>query len=49
MTGIVLRQKNNVRVVLSIDLIMKSISVEVATEDLEFAGQDCSTYEYVLP
>jgi transcription antitermination factor NusG len=49
MTGIVLRQKNNVRVILSIDLIMKSISVEVATEDLEIAAQDCSTYEYVLP
>jgi transcription antitermination factor NusG len=51
MTGIVMRQKNknNVRVILSIDLIMKSISVEVAAEDLEIAGQDCSTYEYVLP
>ena len=50
-TGIVMRQKNkiNVRVILSIDLIMKSISVEVAAEDLEIAGQDCSTYEYVLP
>jgi len=49
MTGIVLRQKNNVRVILSIDLIMKSISVEVATQDLETVAEDCSTYEYVLP
>lgn len=49
MTGIVLRQKNNVRVILSIDLIMKSISVEVAAEDLENAAQDRPAYEYVLP
>jgi transcription antitermination factor NusG len=48
MTGIVIRQKNGVRVVLSIDLIMKSISVEVDTNDLEVVAQDSSTYEYVL-
>ncbi len=35
MTGIVVRQKNTTRVVLSLDLIMKSISVEVDGEDLE--------------
>jgi transcription antitermination factor NusG len=49
MTGIVVRQKNNVRVILSIDLIMKSISVEVDGNDLEIVGQHSSTYEYVCP
>jgi len=49
MTGIVIRQKNSVRVVLSIDLIMKSISVEVDADNLEVVAQDSSTYEYVLP
>ena len=49
MAGIVIRQKNNVRVVLSIDLIMKSISVEVDANELEVIAQDSSTYEYVLP
>jgi transcription antitermination factor NusG len=49
MTGIVIRQKNNVRVILSIDLIMKSISVEIDANDLEVVPQDSPTYEYVLP
>ncbi len=49
MTGIIVRQKNSVRVVLSIDLIMKSISVEVDGNDLEIAGRNSSTYEYVCP
>jgi transcription antitermination factor NusG len=46
MTGFVIRQKNSVRVVLSIDLIMKSMSVEVDLEDLEVVGQLGSTHEY---
>lgn len=35
LTGIVVRQRNGARVVLSLDLIMKSISVEVETKYLE--------------
>jgi transcription antitermination factor NusG len=49
MTGIVVRQKNNVRVILSIDLIMKSISVDIDGKDLELVGQPSSTYEYACP
>jgi transcription antitermination factor NusG len=49
MTGIVVRQKNDVRVILSIDLIMKSISVEVDGKDLEIVGQHSSTFEYACP
>jgi transcription antitermination factor NusG len=49
MTGIVIRQKNNVRVILSIDLIMKSIAVEVNGNDLEIVGLHSSTYEYACP
>jgi transcription antitermination factor NusG len=49
MIGIVIRQKNIVRVILSIDLIMKSVSVEVDANDLEVVAQDSSPYEYVLP
>jgi transcription antitermination factor NusG len=33
--GIVIRKKNSVRVVLSIDVIMRSVSVEVDADDLE--------------
>ena len=47
MAGIVLRQKNSVRVVLSIDLIMKSISVEVNEHDIECVGRNPSPYEYL--
>jgi transcription antitermination factor NusG len=36
MTGILVRKKNTLRVVLTIELIMKSISVEVDAQDLEF-------------
>lgn len=36
--GIVVRKKNNLRVVLTLDLIMQSISVEVNGEDLEPVG-----------
>lgn len=35
MQGIVLRQKNSARVVLTVDLIMKSVAIEVDAADLE--------------
>jgi transcription antitermination factor NusG len=35
MTGIVLRKKNAFRLVLNLELIMKSVSVEIAEQDLE--------------
>jgi transcription antitermination factor NusG len=35
MTGIIVRKKNGLRFVLSLDLIMKSVSVEVDAQDLE--------------
>jgi len=48
MTGFVVRQKNNIRVILSIDLIMKSISVELDLEDIQLVSRDSSTYAYAL-
>jgi transcription termination/antitermination protein NusG len=35
MTGVVTRQKNSLRVVLTVDLIMKSVAVEVSVDDFE--------------
>jgi transcription antitermination factor NusG len=40
MTGIVDRLKNKTRVILTLDLIMKSISVEVDGQDLEVIGRE---------
>jgi transcription antitermination factor NusG len=40
MTGILVRKKNSLRVVLTLELIMKSISVEVDEQDLEVAAQE---------
>jgi transcription antitermination factor NusG len=40
MTGILVRRKNSLRVVLTLELIMKSISVEVDEQDLELAAQE---------
>jgi transcription antitermination factor NusG len=40
MTGILVRRKNSLRVVLTLELIMKSISVEVDEQDLERATQE---------
>jgi transcription antitermination factor NusG len=40
MTGILVRKKNNLRVILTLELIMKSISVEVDEQDLEVAAQE---------
>lgn len=39
MTGIVARKKNGLRFVLSLDLIMKSVAVEVDAADLEPSGE----------
>jgi transcription antitermination factor NusG len=46
LTGIVDRQKNSNRVILTLDLIMKSISVEVDEQDLEVANPDQAPYGY---
>ena len=35
MTGVVTRQKNSFRVVLTVDLVMKSVAVEVSVSDVE--------------
>lgn len=40
MIGIVVRTKSSTRVVLTLDLIMKSIAVEVAADDLELLSYD---------
>ena len=45
MSGILVRRKNSVRVVLTLDLIMKSISVEVDEQDLEVGGREPSAWE----
>lgn len=38
MEGIVVRKNNNLRVVLTLDLIMQSVAVEVESTNLEFIG-----------
>jgi transcription antitermination factor NusG len=40
MTGILVRKKNGLRVVLTLELIMKSISVEIDEQHLEVASQE---------
>jgi len=49
MAGIVLRQRNSTRVVLTLDLIKKSISVEVAGEDVELVGRPAALFGYTPP
>jgi len=44
MEGVVLRQKNHTRLVLSLDLIMKSVAVEVDAADLEPIQINISKY-----
>jgi hypothetical protein len=39
LSGIVLRQKNSVRVVITLNLLMQSIAVEVNIDDLEHLSQ----------
>jgi transcription antitermination factor NusG len=45
MAGILVRKKNNLRVVLTLELIMKSISVEVDEQDLEVTGQEFKPWD----
>jgi hypothetical protein len=40
MTGVLVRKKSNLRVVLSLDQIMKSLAVEVDGEDLEMVADN---------
>jgi transcription antitermination factor NusG len=47
MKGIVVRQKNSTRVILTVDVIMKSISVEVDSQDLESVGHDPASNEFI--
>ena len=47
MIGIVVRQKNSTRVILTLDLIMKSISVEVDSQDLEVVCHDPGPVGYI--
>lgn len=47
MKGIVLRQKNSARVVLTVDLIMKSIAVDVDSQDLEVLGRVPAPFGYI--
>ncbi len=47
MRGIVVRQRNHTRVVLTLDLIMKSISVEIHSQNLEVLGRDPVSYGYL--
>ena len=48
MTGIVIRKKNGLRFILSVDLILKSISVEVDASDLEVVEPVLQTPEGIL-
>jgi hypothetical protein len=43
----VVRHKNSTRVTLTLDLIMKSISVEVDSQDLEVVGHDPARDGYI--
>jgi transcription antitermination factor NusG len=49
MEGILLRKKNNCRVVLTLELIMKSITVEVEADNIEPADSPSKTHPYWLP
>ena len=44
MRGVVIRQKNGFRVVLTVDLIMKSVAVEVCVDHVESIGEPKSSY-----
>ena len=47
MKGIVVRRKNSIRVVLTLELIMKSISVEIDGQDLEVDSHDPAPNGYM--
>jgi transcription antitermination factor NusG len=42
--GILLRQKNDCRVVLTLEMIMKSVTVEVAIDEIEPVDRSCCTF-----
>jgi transcription antitermination factor NusG len=44
MTGVVTRQKNSFRVVVTVDLIMKSVAVEVSADNVEPIGKNERSY-----
>lgn len=46
MEGVLLRRKNSFRVVLTLEMIMKSVMVEVATEDIEPVDRTLCASEY---
>lgn len=46
LTGVVVRQKNTSRVIITLELIMKSISVEVDEQDLVIVDHDPKTKAY---
>jgi transcription antitermination factor NusG len=47
MTGILVRKKSGVRIILTLDLIMQSISVEVDDQDLEVITPEPVSWEPV--
>lgn len=48
MEGVLVRKKNNFRVVLTLEMIMSSVTVEVRMEDLELVSGTSCTSEYGL-
>jgi len=42
--GVLLRKKNNFRVVITLEMIMKSVAVEVGIHDIEPVGRSCCAY-----
>ena len=47
--GVLLRKKNNLRVVLTLEMIMKSVTVEVQIDDIETVGRGPGTYKRRMP
>jgi NADH:ubiquinone oxidoreductase subunit K len=46
MQGVLLRKKNNLRVVVTLEMIMKSVTVEVHEENIELVSPE---YESIAP
>jgi len=49
MEGVLLRKKNSFRVVLTLEMIMRSVMVEVDIEDIESLSRTCRVPEFELP
>ena len=47
MEGVVVRSKNHIRVIISLDLIMQSVSVEVDWDELEPVGRSAGIPAYL--